>query len=176
MKTMSRLALPILVLAVALGSATDVRARQRPDEPPPRLDRELAQTVERFMVQRFVVFLELDQTQRETVLPLFREQTQARRTHARQRREAIRTLSAMGLDSGVDEEMLRRRLEDFYKKEEAFRKRELRASEEIRSHLNLRQQARLLAFEERFREEMRRRMQEARGKRPGPRRRPEPID
>ena len=120
------------------------------------------------MVERLTRFLELDAEQQETVVPLVQKLAQARRLHTRQRHEAIRTLGAMSQDSGVDEEMLRQRLVAFRQEEVGFRDLEQRTNEEIRSHLDVRQQARLLAFEERFREEMRRRMEAARGRGDGP--------
>ena len=170
-KMISKTAIPFLTLTLGLFlvPAAVSHAQERPPDAEPRLDRELAQTVERFMVQRLTRFLELDAAQRETVLPLVEKLTQARRLHTRQRREAIRTLGAMSQDSGVDEEMLRLRLNSFYREEEEFRDLERRTNEEVRSQLDVHQEARLLAFEERFRKEMRRRMEAARedrGRRP----------
>ena len=168
MRHTNRIALPLLALVLTLASATSIHAQEPPVDRQP-IDRELAQTVERFMVQRLTRFLELGPEQRETVLPLFQELTQARRLHTRQRRDAIRTLGAMSQDSGVDEEMLRNRLKSFYREEAEFRDLERRTNDEVRSHLDVHQEARLLAFEERFREDMRRRMEsarEGRGRRP----------
>ena len=140
----------------------------------PDLDRELAETMERFMVQRLSTFLELDEAQEGEVVPRIQELARLRRQHGQQRREAIRTRMAMSQDQGTDESLIRERLDAFHDENDAFRRRQDDVLDEIRQRLNPRQQARLLAFEERFRDEMRRRIEDARRDgRPGmPRRRP----
>ena len=148
-------------------TAPAVRA-QGPPQRDRDVDRQLAATMEQLMVLRLAKHLELTEEQEKKVVPYIKELTTARREHAVQRREAIRALTAMSRDPGTDDRMIRERLEAFQKEEQRFRTQEGRTLDTIRSQLGIRQQARLLAFEERFREEMRRRFEDARRRRGGP--------
>lgn len=132
------------------------------------VDRELAQTMEKLMVLRLSKHLELDDAQKERVIPLIKQMTRARRDYARQRRDALRALMAMSSDPGTDEQMIRQRLASFHDEEAAFRRDEEEIARQLRTHLDVRQQARLLAFQERFRDEMRRRIEDVRRGRGAP--------
>ena len=169
---------------VAMSTTIIARAQEPPPPqavPPPQeprpgppINRELAEAMQELMLQRLEVQLELSDDQKKTVLPLVRDLSDLRREHNQSRREALRTVNVMAQDAAVDEASLSRRLEIFYKEQEDFREQETKLVREIRSHLNPRQQARLLQFEERFRNEMRRRIDDAR-RRGGPRGRGERL-
>jgi hypothetical protein len=179
--------LPVALMAAALATAmvptTLVRAQEPPPQEEPRpgqppFDEDLAETIQDLMLRRLETQLELSDEQKETVLPLVQELAELRRTHNQSRREGLRTIGVMAQDSAVDQESLSRRLATFYQEQEAFRGQEMELAKKIRSHLDPRQQARLLQFEERFRNEMRRRFEDAR-RRGGPRsrgERPRPGD
>ena len=173
--------LPVALMAAAMAAVAMPAAIVRAQEPPPQeeprpgqppFDEELAETIQDLMLRRLETQLELSDEQKETVLPLVRELTELRRTHNQSRREGLRTVGVMAQDAAVDEESLSRRLDAFYQEQEAFRDQEMGLAKKIRSHLDPRQQARLLQFEERFRNEMRRRFEDAR-RRGGPRSRGE---
>jgi Spy/CpxP family protein refolding chaperone len=194
MRTENRSPVPLLpvalmaaTLAAAMVPATPARAQEPPpqEEPPPGqppFDQELAETIQEVMLRRLETHLELSDEQRTTVLPLVRELSELRRSHNQSRRDGLRTIGVMAQDSSVDQESLSRRLDVFYKEQEAFRGKEMELAGKIRSHLDPRQQARLLQFEERFRNEMRRRFEDARrrggarsrGERPRPGNPPRP--
>jgi Spy/CpxP family protein refolding chaperone len=163
--------LPAVLMAAALVSVAAPTAIVRAQEPPPPVEprpgeppfnEELAETIQDLMLRRLETQLELSDEQKETVIPLVRDLTELRRTHNQRRREGLRTIGVMAQDSGVDEESLSRRLDSFYREQAEFRGQEMELAEKIRSHLDPRQQARLLQFEERFRNEMRRRFEDAR--------------
>ena len=169
--------LMVAALAVVVMPTGTVRAQEPPPQEEPRpgqppLDEDLAATIQEVMLRRLETQLELSDEQKTTVLPLVQELGELRRTHNQSRREALRTVSVMAQDSSVDQESLSRRLDVFYQEQEAFRDQEMELAKKIRSHLDPRQQARLLQFEERFRNEMRRRFEDAR-RRGGPRSRGE---
>ena len=159
-------------LGAGSSSAQPAAPRPRDARTEREVDRELAHTMERLMVLRLSKHLQLTEEQERGVVPLIKEITQLRRQHTRKRREAIRTLGAMSRDPGTDDGMIRQRLESFNRDDETFRRQERETLDEIRSNLDPRQQARFLAFEEHFREEIRRRIEDARhrGGRMAPRR------
>jgi hypothetical protein len=167
--------LPAAVLVAVFALAAPVARAQEPPPPGPSIDDELAQTIEQIMVRRLETHLELSEDQKETVVPMIHELTDLRRTHSQRRREGLRTIAVMARDSGVDEKLLKSRLESFYREQDEYRRQEARLADQIRAGLDVRQQARLLMFEERFRNEMRRRFEDARrlgGPRRGQPRRP----
>ena len=171
---------PILFLAAGLAltflpAPPAAAARQDRGAASSEVDRELAETLQELLVLRFRKTLELTEEQEDQVVPLMQELTRLRRENARRRIEATRTLFVMSQDSGADENLLRQRLNDFYRDQEQFQRDQERLSGEIRSHLDPRQQARLLGLEERFRREVRDRVAGARRMRPiGDRRHPRP--
>ncbi len=141
---------------------------RRPGDPRRPIDDELAETIQELMIVRLRTHLDLSAAQEEKVVPLAQELAELRRRRGRERGEGMRSIMALAQDSGVDERLLRERLETFYAQESDFRRQEERLAGELRSHLDPHQQARLLVFEERFRGEMRRRMDEMRQRRGGP--------
>ncbi|MFQ5669216.1 MAG: hypothetical protein ACE5HD_01700 [Acidobacteriota bacterium] len=152
----------MLLGAFLLAAPAAVAQSEAPRPGTSDVDRELQETLEHLMLLRFQRQMELTQEQKEQVLPLLEELIGLRRQYARERAEGIHRLMTLSRSTSVDESRLRRQIETFDEKEASFRREEHRLGKEMRSHLSLRQQARLLAFEEQFRAEMRRRFQEAR--------------
>lgn len=128
------------------------------------VDRELAEAVERVMVVQFKRRLALSDSQAEAVTPLMTQLVEERRDHARRRRDALRSLIALAEDSTADEDVLRDKMAAIDREDQEFLRVEKRLLEDVKSHLDVRQQARLMLFQERFREEMRQRVDEARGR------------
>lgn len=126
------------------------------------LDHQVADAMQQLMVARLAQHLELSQAQQARVIPMIRELTLLRREHAARRRQAIRALATLSRDAGTEDEVIRARLTALAVVELDFRREEDSSLAAIHKHLDVRQQARLLAFEEGFRDEMRRRVEDAR--------------
>jgi hypothetical protein len=157
-------------LLAALLSSSVALAQKKEDPPPPpppgaptsQVDEELRQTMQELMVLRMRKTLELSAEQEEKVVPLFTEVTTLRREHARKRMEGMRTLNILMTDPGAEDDLLAQRIEALDRDQDDFIETERRLTREIRSHLTVRQRAKLMGFEERFRSEMRTRFQEVR--------------
>jgi len=141
--------------------------RAQQDRPPraDAVDRELAETLERVLILRMQKALELNAEQEDTVVPLMRELTGQRRERARRRMEAMRTLTVMAQDTTVEDRALQDRIDRFYADQTEAIKDEARLLREIRAELTPRQQVRLLHVEEKFRTEIRERLQDVRRQR-----------
>jgi Spy/CpxP family protein refolding chaperone len=160
------LALAILVPALSTVVVASPRQdRSQRGRQGSHLDRELAETLQQLMIVRMKRALELTPEQEKTVVPLMQDLTQQRRADQRSRMEGLRSLAALSQDSAASEEMLTERLESFYADQAAGRETEMELLTALREELTPRQEARMLAFEERFRSEIRNRMQAARGQR-----------
>ena len=161
-------ALALAVLMPALSPAVSASPRQDRSQrgrPPGAVDQELAETLQQLMIVRLKRALELTPEQEETVVPLMQDLTQRRRADQQLRREGLRSLAALSQDSAASEDILRERLDSFYADQAANRKAEMEILTALRAELTPRQEARMLAFEERFRSDIRDRMQDARQQR-----------
>ena len=183
---MMRISRPtVLAVALLLSMAAPIAAP--PDPEPPRaaepadgppaesLDQELAEAIQDVMLVQAKRRLGLSEEQAREVGALMRSMGEARREHQNRRREGLRTLAAMAEDSSLDESELRRRIDAVLRADEEFMATERRLMGDIRARLDTRQQARWIVFNDRFRDEMRRRVEDARAGRrggPGPRRPP----
>ncbi len=94
-----------------------------------------------------------------------RDLTRQRRERSRGRMEAMRTLTALARDTAADEGLLRDRLERHYDDQATALRNEAGVLNQIRAELTPRQEVRLLVFEERFRAEIRERLQDVRRQR-----------
>ena len=160
--------LAVAVLVPSLSSitlASPQQGRQQRGRQPGALDQELAETLEQLMIVRLKRALELTAQQEETVVPLMQDLTRRRRADQQLRREGMRSLAALSQDSAASEDILRERLDAFYADQAANRQAELELLTALRAQLNPRQEARMLAFEERFRSDIRDRMHDARQQR-----------
>ena len=148
---------------VVMAAPQEGRAQQR--RPAGALDQELAETLQQLMIVRMKRALELSPEQEETVVPLMEDLTGRRREHQRLRMEGLRTLAALAQDSAASDELLQERLDTFYADQATHRQAEMDLVTALRAQLTPRQEARMLAFEERFRSDIRSRMQDARRQR-----------
>jgi vancomycin resistance protein YoaR len=158
-------ALMVALLASTIPAVGAPRAQQDRQPRPGGVDRELAETLERVLILRLKKALELATEQEEVVEPLMRDLTRQRRERAHQRMEAMRTLTVLSRDMTVDESVLRDRLDRHYADQATALKEEASLLAQIRAALTPRQETRLLVFEERFRAEIRERLQDARRQR-----------
>lgn len=158
-------ALTVALLASATPAVAAPRAQQDRQPRSGAVDRELAETLERVLILRLKKTLELTTQQEETVVPLMRDLTRQRRERAQERTEARRTLTALARDTAADDDLLRDRLDRHYADQATALKNEAALLEQIRAELTPRQEVRLLLFEERFRAEIRERLQDVRRQR-----------
>ncbi|MCZ6833348.1 MAG: hypothetical protein O7F11_06350 [Acidobacteria bacterium] len=162
---LATVALIVTLLACAIPAVAAPRAQQDRQPRSGSVDRELAETLERVLILRLKRTLELTTAQEETVVPLMRDLTRRRRERARGRMEAMRTLTALARDTAADEDLLRDRLERHYDDQATALRNEAGVLDQIRAELTSRQEVRLLVFEERFRAEIRERLQDVRRQR-----------
>jgi hypothetical protein len=164
--TTAALALTILMPALAPAvPAAPQQGRGQQGRPGGAVDQELAETLQQLMMVRLKRALELTPEQEETVVPLMQDLTRHRREDQQLRREGLRSLAALSQDSMASEEILRDRLDSFYADQAASLKAQMEILTALRAELTPRQEARMLAFEERFRSDIRDRMQDARQQR-----------
>ena len=166
-----------LAAALLLSLATPVAAPPEPGPPPAGepgeeasaepVDQELAEAIQDVMVIQAKRRLGLSEEQARDVGALMRRMGEARRDHQARRRDGLRTLAAMAEDSSMEEAEIKRRIDAVLRADEEFMSTERRLMGDIRAKLDTRQQARWIVFNDRFRDEMRRRVEDARGGRRG---------
>jgi hypothetical protein len=141
--------------------------------------------MERLMIERLRTALRLAPEQEGAVVPKVETLLASRREHAQRRRPALRRLRDLLRQEPPDQGRIRGTLEELRAAQEAFRGRETALREALFDDLSPWQQGRFLLFEQRFRRQMQRRLDEAAGRvpagprRPGPRTAPpagDPLD
>ena len=168
------LAMLLLLCAAFPAAASPDPAPARAEEPSPGppgddVDAELAEAIQDVMVVQAKRRIGLSDEQARDVGSIMRRMGEVRREHQSRRREGLRTLAAMAEDSTLADDEIERRIESLLRADDEFMTAERRLMGDIRARLDTRQQARWMVFNDRFRDELRRRVEDARqGRRGGP--------
>ena len=163
------------LLVLLTFTALPLLAQPRQGGPGPHPDREdLQETIEIYMMAKMKRYLELDEEQSRTVIPIVEGLNSARREFRRERRGMLRQLQPHIEDSTRDPDDVVDLLESLYALERNHREDETAAIDSIRASLSPVQQARFMLFQERFRREIEQRLRGMMRERRGgpPRQRP----
>jgi Spy/CpxP family protein refolding chaperone len=125
-------------------------------------DEEIRETIEIYMLARMKRALDLTREQEEELIPLVQDLSSARQVYRREHRLSMMRLRPLVEDPSSEESEIRAELDRLQESESTFRDEERRTMDRIRSLLSSRQQAQFVLFQERFTQEMQRRLRHMR--------------
>ena len=172
----------IICLGVLVVVGQEVIARQQGDHrgrrrPGIQEEEELRDTMTLMMTLRMKRALELSKDQERDILPLVEGLVQARWEAREESRGTLTHLRALVDDPDSDEGEIGDLLNDVRSIRQSAEERQKDLRQEIDRHLDVRQQAKMIFFEDRFRRDMERRARRIRdfqqGDRPDGKRRPD---
>lgn len=185
LKRLSFLIAAVLVCFFVTSFAQEGRLRERPQNPPapeeltqappsPERREQLRRDIENMRIWKMTQFLELSTEQSTKFFPIFNEFQGKREKLEEERGEMMRRLGELVESEAEHESEIRRLMSGLVKN----RQKMLAVQEEFRRDvgkvLSLKQEAKLVIFEERFRREMHRMIEDVRMRQrfgPGPHRR-----
>jgi len=151
-----------LILATALAAPAIAQQKERRQGSAVRGDDDIRDTIQVLMLASMKKSLELTQDQEMEVVPRVQHLLDERERFARERRVALRRLQIKILEEAPEEREFRGAVAQLDQMEKAHHELEARLRSDIDQSLSARQQAELRLFVPRFRQEMMRRIEQAR--------------
>jgi len=151
-----------LLLATALAAPPIAQEKERRRGPEVRGKDDIRETIQVLMVVSMKKSLELTRDQEMEVVPRVTQLLDERERFARERRAALRRLQIKILEEAPEDREFRGAVAQLDQMEKAHHELEARLRGDIDQSLNARQQAELRLFVPRFRQEMMRRIDQAR--------------
>ena len=151
-----------LLLATALAAPPIAQEKERRRGPEVRGKDDIRETIQVLMLVSMKKSLELTRDQEMEVVPRVQQLLDERERFARERRAALRRLQIKILEEAPEDREFRRAVAQLDQMENAHHELEARLRSDIDQSLNARQQAELRLFVPRFRQEMMRRIDQAR--------------
>ncbi len=151
-----------LILATALAAPAIAQQKERRQGSAVRGDDDIRDTIQVLMLASMKKSLELTQDQEMEVVPRVQHLLDERERFASARRVALRRLQIKILEEAPEEREFRGAVAQLDQMEKAHHELEARLRSDIDQSLSARQQAELRLFVPRFRQEMMRRIEQAR--------------
>lgn len=158
----SRRVATALILAAVLAVPSIAQEKERRRGPEVRGEDEVRKTIQALMLVSMKKSLELTRDQEKEVVPRVQQLLDERERFARERRTALRRLQIKILEEAPEDREFRGAVAQLDQMEKAHHELEARLRSDIDQSLNPRQQAELRLFVPRFRQEMMRRIDQAR--------------
>ncbi len=144
-----------LGLLLTIGAETDNSDRARQDRGNIELSREdIPRIFEILRIWKLVDELELNEDQLLAFLPKFKELEELRRRYYRGRRDHIEKMSKL-LEANPSEDQLKSATDEFRKAEIDFYQEHRQLKDSINSDLTIKQRAKFVVFEDKYRDDMR---------------------
>ena len=151
-----------LLLATALAAPAITQEKDRRHAPEVRGKDDIQETIQGMMLASMKKSLELTRDQEMEVVPRVQQLLDERERFSRERRAALRRLQIKILEEAPEDREFRGAVAQLDQMEKAHHDLEARLRSDIDQSLNARQQAELRLFVPRFRQEMMRRIEQAR--------------
>jgi len=151
-----------LLLATALAAPAITQEKDRQRAPAVRGKDDIQETIQGMMLASMKKSLELTRDQEMEVVPRVQQLLDERERFSRERRAALRRLQIKILEEAPEDREFRGAVAQLDQMEKAHHDLEARLRSDIDQSLNARQQAELRLFVPRFRQEMMRRIEQAR--------------
>src|SRR2546422_9804022 len=151
-----------LILATTLAAPAIAQQKERRQGSAVRGDDDIRDTIQVLMLASMKKSLELTQDQEMEVVPRVQHLLDERERFARERRVALRRLQIKILEEAPEEREFRGAVAQLDQMEKAHHELEARLRSDIDQSLSARQQAELRLFVPRFRQQMMRRIEQAR--------------
>jgi hypothetical protein len=151
-----------LLLATALAVPAITQEKDRRRAPEVRGKDDIQETIQGMMLASMKKSLELTRDQEMEVVPRVQQLLDERERFSRERRAALRRLQIKILEEAPEDREFRGAVAQLDQMEKAHHDLEARLRSDIDQTLNARQQAELRLFVPRFRQEMMRRIEQAR--------------
>ena len=144
-----------LGLLLTIGAETDSSDRARQNHGNIELSKEdIPRIFEILRIWKLVDELELNEDQLLAFLPKFKELEELRRRYYRGRRDNIEKMSKL-LETNSSENQLKSATDEFRKAEIDFYQKYRQLKDSINSNLTIKQQAKFVVFEDKYRDDMR---------------------